>query len=328
MPKGVPGSQTLVNTYCKHCKCAFAILPYLINKRHYCSHKCYHESLKKDRTKICAYCKNPFHDQGNGRRKFCSKKCFADNARLIVIRTCIQCGKDFQPTERGKRRKEHLTCSRECLLKHKRRNMKLGTGHCQWCGAVLTGRKKDSNKFCSLSCGRKAQLHCPIGTERIRKRAGEDYRIYVKVKNYYESSDPLHGWVEKERLLAEKFILLRKLKPWEHVRFKDGNTLNCELDNLEVPNSVAPTVYLECPDCGRVKAISAARRKHIQSDYCKSCRIRRQHKERRLLSSQQVSEIRELLNVGMLATEIAKHFRVKEGVIYNIKYNKTYKDIS
>lgn len=72
--------------------------------------------------------------------------------------------------------------------------------------------------------GHKPENTKPLGYESVRQVKGRPYR-YVKTENGME---PLH------RVIAEQHY--GKLPPGTVIRFKDRNTLNCDIENFEVIN--------------------------------------------------------------------------------------------
>lgn len=114
----------------------------------------------------------------------------------------------------------------------------------------------------------------PIGTERIRTRGPGNRWPTIEIKT-------INGWKPKHLMLAEIWLGRTPL-PKERVCFKDGNRLNCTIDNIFViPRG---KIVQHCPGCGKI-LMRRERREHNR--LCRKCfneglRIFNRHKIKRV----------------------------------------------
>jgi hypothetical protein len=187
---------------CKQCNTVFASA----RKRTFCSDKCKwrHKTLQRNPNAIlkrvsvactCRYCRKTYMPKTPSRDKYCSRECaFADRAPIInranhkpaysVIYwpECKQCGQTFLS-----RRKDRLTCSRECDIQKNRDSARDRNASkkivreikCACCGSIFTNSYGiHKSKYCSEICLIRSQRSSNKAVRRARAR-GNGIAEYV-----------------------------------------------------------------------------------------------------------------------------------------------------
>lgn len=211
----------------QHKTCIICGMDLLLNKRKYCSRKCYGLAMRRAH-KICKHCHKIFYPC-YARQVFCSKKCYSNHHR--IIKKCVLCGrvieknrkasakycsKDCESTARitkklkkcafcktpfwvnlsQEKRNVGKYCSSQCSGLARKTSVKV---LCPTCGKVFDVQpnrlKNDKGKFCSLQCYRNAK---ETSIEKaIRKQLGKRSIFFVQQHKigywYADFFLPLHS---------------------------------------------------------------------------------------------------------------------------------------
>ena len=121
----------------------------------YCSRKCYHESRKIRKDKVCRRCSKKFYPSRSLEQLYCSRKCyFADKKEFHTVpKTCIRCGKSFAVLHM--RREHSQNHCQKCIGELTAYKIIL----CKRCGKKIRVRQQTIEKgaapiYCSETCYR------------------------------------------------------------------------------------------------------------------------------------------------------------------------------
>ncbi|MBE8539411.1 LAGLIDADG family homing endonuclease [Geoglobus acetivorans] len=108
-----------VTVKCLNCRKEFQVPPSKIEKRRFCSKRCFYEFRRKRVNKICQNCGKEFEvwQSRRDKAKFCSHECRLDYDRKTSVkikRICQGCGKEFYIFPYRVKRGEGKFCSKKC----------------------------------------------------------------------------------------------------------------------------------------------------------------------------------------------------------------------
>jgi len=189
---------------CKQCGKSFQGRP-RVGQRCYCSHKCYWESMRKEKIScVCAYCTNTFERWPSSQvsksgRYYCSRTCYyagrqlydVPNMRKRVEVKCSTCGKILlrHPCRTGQSR--NYFCSPACQSKWKREHQ-CGPDNPNWsphvevkcasCGKTLLlsqwKARRSKHKFCSPECQSEGMSKLFSGENHSNWQGGRSLKGY------------------------------------------------------------------------------------------------------------------------------------------------------
>jgi very-short-patch-repair endonuclease len=165
--------------------CGKTFIGWRKNKRKFCSHTCYGESMRlKRERRTCKQCGRPYevvqaYAKRGQMKDWCSLACYrkATKRGSPVTKICTACGKQFQVEHRHAARISR--CSREC---RKKRVEQI----CPTCGEVFETVPSQPRVHCSMACYRRSRAETMPETmvrEEI-ERMGLAYEQEVGVGRY------------------------------------------------------------------------------------------------------------------------------------------------
>lgn len=237
--------------------------------------------------------------------------------------TCKKCGNGFKAYPSQKRQ----YCSDECRTEASKTAVKV---ICQNCGDLFPVPlcRYDTAKYCSDLCKYLGlgPRNANIGSETIRRRKGGP-EIFVKVGP--------GDWRRKAVLVLESILgrsVVGKTSS-NSIVFRDGNSLNCDPENLILVEHSEP---VGCQQCGRLRPVALSTLRLGYGKFCspdcankfKSLFFVGERNPSAKLTENRVQEILSLWDTGNYTkSELAKIFDLSWSTIHLVVRRMIWKHV-
>lgn len=193
--------------------------------------------------------------------------------------------------------------------------------NCEFCGKEFKPRdKKQIGRFCSSLCNRKI----------LRKKQLEKHQEYLQ----NETEEQKLNWLKRH---YEKFVTKNNNGCWDwngnkvhgYANFNHrGKIMKAHRASWIIHNGPIPEGLFVLHTCD-VRHCSNPEHLFLgnQTDNMKDMASKLRTKIRCKLTTEQVIEIKSLINLGVTMTKIAKKYNVSSNAIYEIKHGITWKHV-